>query len=58
MFYETMIEIEDRSFYVDKLEQLTGIPRTDWSRLTLEHLKEHFGRVIKREGRKNPALSS
>ena len=52
MFHTTLMETEDRSYYTDKLEHLTGIPRRDWSRLTFEDLKEHFERVVKRENEK------
>ncbi len=46
MFYETVIT-SDKSYYADKLEQLTGISREKWAVLTLEHLREHFERELK-----------
>ena len=52
MFFDMLIEIEDRSFYTDKLEELTGIPRRDWLRLTLVDLREHYVRVMKRDAQK------
>ncbi len=51
MFYETMIETPDRSFYTDKLEALTGKPRIYWSRFPLWLLQRFYAGEIRRKER-------
>jgi len=40
MFYETMIETEDKSYYTDRLIALTGTQRGSWRGRTIDELKK------------------
>lgn len=35
MFFETVLTTEDRSYFTDRLAELTGKPRDHWSDLSL-----------------------
>jgi len=35
-----LLDVEDKSYYCDTLEQLTGKPRSFWALVPLEFLKE------------------
>ncbi len=40
MFFEPVIETDDKSFYADRLEGLTGLPRSFWGLIPLGPLRE------------------
>ncbi len=40
MFFTEILETPDRSYYVDRLEQLTGKPRVCWAKLPLLILRQ------------------
>ena len=39
MFYESILDVEDKSYYVDKLVTLTQKPRSHWGYLSLSTLR-------------------
>lgn len=47
MFYETILEINDRSYYTDRLEQLTGRRRSMWFGFSLALLRRRLERELK-----------
>lgn len=47
MFIEEILETPDVSFYADKLEKLTGIPRGKWGRFSLSVLRELYGMALR-----------
>lgn len=48
MFFESVYETRDRSYYVDRLQKLTGKPRTYWAGIPLEVLKNYFKKEIRK----------
>ena len=40
MFYEAILEVRDKSYYVDELVKLTSHPRGYWSKFSLASLKQ------------------
>lgn len=47
--HETAIETEDRSYYTDRLTELTGKPRNYWSKIPLIELKQRCFKEIKQK---------
>ena len=53
MFFETVLEIEDKSYYVDRLSELTGSSRARWSSLPLEILRKRLEKEIRKQRKLN-----
>ena len=53
MSFESIIEIEDKSFYTDRLEKMTGMPRRMWGRLPLEKLQVIYQRRLRKSKERN-----
>ncbi len=51
MSFETPIETEDKSYYADKLKELTGRPRGYWSRISTAGLRHYLRELLKRRTR-------
>lgn len=47
--YEALMDLCDRSFYTDKLYELTGKPRSYWIRFSLWRLKQIYAGEIRRK---------
>ena len=45
MYYESIIDTADKSYYTDRLEEITGKPRNHWTNLSLIRLHD----ILKRE---------
>ena len=54
MFPVMMIETSDKSYFVDKLEQLTGKSRSYWARASVFQLREYLKKEMRTyQGRMN-----
>jgi len=51
MFFETLITTDDKSYFVDRLEEITGKPREHWSGLSLTLLRNLLEKAIKENRR-------
>jgi len=49
--FEIIVETLDRSYYTDRLEELTGKPRRHWSLFPFCVLKRIYIKEIQRKGR-------
>ena len=59
MFYETVLDMEDKSYYTDRLNELTGKPRSYWAGVSLFRLRECLKRaVMKKKGVKRHAAGA
>ncbi len=47
MFYETIISTFDRSYYTDRLSELTGKSRIYWAKIPFQELKQIYMKEIK-----------
>jgi len=45
--YEVAVETADRSFYTDRLTELTGKPRIYWVKIPFQELKQIYMKEIK-----------
>lgn len=52
MFYDLSYESLDKSYYTDRLEELTRLPRSWWIGLSLPELRRLYRRFSKIEKRK------
>ena len=48
MFFEPVIETEDKSFYADSLSRLTGESRSLFGALSIEELRMIYHRLFRR----------
>lgn len=49
MFYEPMIDTEDKSYYADRLEEITGRPRNHWTNISLLKLHDFLRKELMKE---------
>ncbi len=45
--YEVAVETADRSYYIDRLTELTGKPRIYWVKVPFQELKQIYMKEIK-----------
>ncbi|MBI3317518.1 MAG: hypothetical protein HYZ85_05915 [Candidatus Omnitrophica bacterium] len=45
--YEAAVETSDRSYYTDRLTELTGKPRIYWGKIPFQELKQIYRKEIK-----------
>jgi len=57
MFYETVLETEDKSYYADLLAEITGISRAYWGIFSLPLLKKFLYEKRLKKGGKSHASS-
>lgn len=51
-----LVDCEDRSYFVDQLEEITGKPRSYWARYPLWFLKQIYLKKIRRKERESSCV--
>ncbi len=52
MFLTEILETLDRSYYADKLKELTGRPRNYWTGISISQLQNYLRQLLRKEKRK------